>query len=129
MGTAIEPGEVATGAMRERGASTPVRLRTTLYALMAALQAEVAPEDDARVVATVVHLLRSRRLTWIGTDTTARCPSRPGLRAPCLPLSMAQEWSALSRGEHGVRPSDTAGPSPVLAGTQTVQGGIWKSHS
>jgi hypothetical protein len=47
-------------------AATPSCLTTTLYDLMAAIQAEVDPNDDALVVATVVHLLRSGRLTWLG---------------------------------------------------------------
>jgi hypothetical protein len=60
--TAIGGDGTATGAQDlRRGAATPVRLTATLYALIAALQAEVVPEDDARVVATVVRLLRSRR--------------------------------------------------------------------
>jgi hypothetical protein len=128
MGIAIKPGEVATGATREREAATSVRLTTTLYALMAALQAGVAPEDDTRVVATVVHLLRSRRLTWIGMDATASFRHGPGCK-PHVSLSMTQQWSVLSRGEYGVRASKTTDPSPVLAGAQTVQEGLWKSHS
>ncbi len=43
-----------------------VRLTTTLYELLAALQEVVDPEDDALVVATVQHLLQSGRLTWLG---------------------------------------------------------------
>jgi hypothetical protein len=78
----IDPGEVARVATRGRGAATPLRFTTTLYALMAALQAVVAPADDARVVATVTHLLRSRRLAWLGTDSALRCPSRRQRRPP-----------------------------------------------
>jgi hypothetical protein len=44
----------------------PSRLTTTLYDLITAIQAVVDPDDDALVVATVVHLLRSGRLTWHG---------------------------------------------------------------
>jgi hypothetical protein len=78
----MDPGQVARVATRGRGAATPLRLTTTLYALMAALQGVVAPDDDARVVATVVHLLRSRRLTWLRTDSALRCPSRRQRRPP-----------------------------------------------
>jgi hypothetical protein len=44
-------------------AATPAPRITTLYDLLTALQEVVGP-DDGLVVATVVHLLRSRRLTW-----------------------------------------------------------------
>jgi len=47
-------------------AARPSRLTTTLYALLAALQEVVGPEEDALVVATVRHLLQSGRLTWRG---------------------------------------------------------------
>jgi hypothetical protein len=47
-------------------AEMPVRLTTTLYELLTAIQDVVGPDDDALVVATVQHLLQSGRLTWIG---------------------------------------------------------------
>src|SRR5262249_57026137 len=47
------------------GDATPSRRTTTLYDLIATLQ-EVAEADDARVVGTLVHLLRSGRLTRCG---------------------------------------------------------------
>jgi hypothetical protein len=56
--------EVATGATGRLRAVTPSCFTTTLYDLIAALQEGVGPDDDALVVATVVHLLRSGRLTW-----------------------------------------------------------------
>jgi hypothetical protein len=107
----IDPGEVVTVATSGSGAAAPLRRTTTLYALMAALQAVVAPNDDARVVATVVHLLRSRRLTWLRTDRMRRGPSRrqlrptqprrlppepprPGPRAPGIAVPEAQDWRA-----------------------------------
>jgi len=58
-------GERAQGVMGMQGEATPSRLTTTLYDLIAALQ-EVGGADDALVVATVVHLLRSGRLAWSG---------------------------------------------------------------
>jgi hypothetical protein len=42
----------------------------TLYNLMAALQDVVGLEDDALIMATVVHLLRFGRLTGLGTACT-----------------------------------------------------------
>jgi hypothetical protein len=59
-----------------------LHLRTTLYELMAALQAVAALDDDGLVVATVAHLLRSRRLTWLGTDGALRCPLRRQMTPP-----------------------------------------------
>jgi len=102
MQTVKDPGEVATVAPRRRWETTPWRVTTTLYAPMAALQAVAALDDDALVVASVAHLLRSRRLTWLGTDGALRCPlrrqmmppqprgsprpPRQGPRAPCITL-------------------------------------------
>jgi hypothetical protein len=103
----MAPGKMATVAMREIGEATPLGIMTTLYELMAALQAVVAPDEDTLVVTTVVHLLRSRRLTWGGADSARQSrlrrqkrqtrpfalpePRRQGLRTPCLPVSKAQE--------------------------------------
>jgi hypothetical protein len=56
----------ATGATGRPRTATSLRLTTTLYDLMAVLQDAGGPDDDALVVATVVHLLRSGRLTWLG---------------------------------------------------------------
>ena len=56
-----------------RGGETPSRLTTTLYDLIVVLQAVVGPDNDALVVATVRHLLRSGRLTFPGK-------ARPGRR-------------------------------------------------
>ena len=75
MAPMMERTTVATGATGMPRAETPSRL-TTLYDLITALQDVVAPDDDALVVATVVHLLRSGRLTWRGTDSVLRRPAR-----------------------------------------------------
>src|SRR4029453_1687706 len=66
MAPMMERTTVATGATEMSRAATPSRLTTTLYDLITALQAVVAPDDDVLVVATVVHLLRSGRCTWDG---------------------------------------------------------------
>jgi hypothetical protein len=63
-------GEVGrTGA---QAAATPARLTTTLYDLITAIQEVVGTGNDALVVATVVHLLRSGWLTVPGTARTSR---------------------------------------------------------
>jgi hypothetical protein len=59
------------GASAHRGtgmheAATLSCLITTLYDVIAAIQDRLSPDDDALVVATVVYLLQSGRLTWLG---------------------------------------------------------------
>ena len=43
----------------------PATITTTLYDLIAALQDVVQPGEDALVVAAMVHLLRTGRITWL----------------------------------------------------------------
>lgn len=43
------------------------RITTTLYDLVAALNAEVGPEDDHLVTAAVMHLINSGRTRFIGS--------------------------------------------------------------
>jgi hypothetical protein len=64
-----------TGMQREE---TPSCLTTTLYDLITAIQVMVDQDDDALVVATVVHLLRSGRLTWRGKARTRLDQERYG---------------------------------------------------
>jgi hypothetical protein len=65
MATVIERGKVATVGRGMQGEVTPSRLMITLYDLITTIQDNmVRPEDDALAVATVVHLLPSRRLAW-----------------------------------------------------------------
>ena len=42
-------------------------ITTTLYDLVAALNAEVDPEDDALVTAAVVHLINTNRTRFVGS--------------------------------------------------------------
>jgi hypothetical protein len=70
MSTVMEPGEGANVARGRSEEARPLRLTTTLYDLLAALQDVVGPDDDPLVVATMVHLLRSGRLTVRGTTST-----------------------------------------------------------
>jgi hypothetical protein len=69
----LERTTVATGDTGMPRAETSSRFTTTLYDLMTALQDMVAPDDDALVVASVVHLLRSGRLTWDGKTRARLC--------------------------------------------------------
>jgi hypothetical protein len=83
MQTVKAPSEVATASPRGEAEATVLHLRITLYELMAALQA-VTGLDDGLVVATVAHLLRSGRLTWLGTDGALHCPPRRQMTPPQL---------------------------------------------
>jgi hypothetical protein len=67
--TVMDRSDEAPGTMVGPEATTPARLTTTLYDLLAVVQDVVGPEDDTLVVATVVHLLRFRRCTWRGVTT------------------------------------------------------------
>jgi hypothetical protein len=51
--------------MDEKG--TPMTIRTTLYDLIEALHAEMKSEEEALIVSTVIRLLRSGRITFLGT--------------------------------------------------------------
>jgi len=64
----LAPGD-STAATVFVETEEPARLSTTLYDLIAALHAVVAPDEDALVIATVVHLLRSGRITYHGDRT------------------------------------------------------------
>jgi len=77
-----------------RTASSSTAIQTTLYDLLAALHAEVEPDEDAVVTAVVVHLLQTHRvictgnraryrLVWDGADAR-HCPGRAIRRSPCL---------------------------------------------
>ena len=72
MAPMMERTMVATGATEMLRAETPSRL-TTLYDLITALQDVAGANNDALVVASVVHLLRSGRLTWDGQTRTRLC--------------------------------------------------------
>jgi hypothetical protein len=43
-----------------------LRIRTTLYDLIAAINAEVGADEEHLVVALMVQLVRARRLTYLG---------------------------------------------------------------
>ncbi len=45
--------------------TAPQASPTTLYDLMAAIQANVDPDDDDLVVATMVHMLHAGRVRWL----------------------------------------------------------------
>ena len=63
MHTVVEPSEAESVTTV---LETPATMTTTLYDLIATVQAAVGPDDDALVVAAVLHMLRSGRATWRG---------------------------------------------------------------
>ena len=76
MQIALSPSKGERERTEGHDEATPSRYTTTLYTLLATIQDVVGPEDDAQVVATVVHLLRSGRLTWLGQTRGPLNPSR-----------------------------------------------------
>jgi hypothetical protein len=70
MATVMERGEGTPMTTVRPAAATPARLTTTLYDLMAMVQDVVGPDNDALVVATVGHILRSGRLTSLERGNT-----------------------------------------------------------
>ena len=75
MFTVMEPDEVTTVAASLRGEAMPARLTTTLDDLLAALQDEVDPNNDALVVGTMVH------------PCTPGCPSSLGRQKRVVPIA------------------------------------------
>ena len=74
MNTVVEPYEVGTVETLAVADNGPATIITTLYDLIAAIQAAVAPDDNALVVATAAHMLGASRVTWLGEET-AFCSS------------------------------------------------------
>jgi hypothetical protein len=64
MQTVVSPRQMERGGTADHEAMS-ARVTTTLYALCATIQEVVGPEDDMQVVATLVHLVHSGRLTWL----------------------------------------------------------------
>ena len=57
---------VRTFPCTARRSSSPSKIHTTLYNLIAALSAEVGPDEEDVLTATVVHLLNTHRVTCTG---------------------------------------------------------------
>jgi hypothetical protein len=66
MHTVVDPIEVESVATATT--KTPATITTTLYDLLTTVQSMMSPNDDALVVATVRHMLRSGRATWCGDN-------------------------------------------------------------
>ncbi len=57
---------VQTFSCTARKSPSPTKIHTTLYNLIAALSAEVGPDEEDVLTATVVHLLNTHRVTCSG---------------------------------------------------------------
>lgn len=64
--TLTDPIETASVKPSGRQAAAAPSMTTTLYDLIGAIQAASDSDDDAVVVATLLHVLRSRRARWHG---------------------------------------------------------------
>jgi hypothetical protein len=60
------PSQFHTSAATQRDPVETTTMYTTLYDLVEALQRQVGPDEDHLVVATVMHLLHSGRVTFLG---------------------------------------------------------------
>ena len=61
------PALATYSATTPASASDSTSITTTLYDLVAALNEEVNPEDDALVTAAVVHLINANRARFVGS--------------------------------------------------------------
>lgn len=71
MHTVGDPTEVECVTTVGTENDAPATITTTLYDLIATIQAVVGPDDDALVVATAWHVLYAGRVTW-HDDVVAR---------------------------------------------------------
>lgn len=69
MHTVIAPLAVKAVATEVTKAAGPFGTTTTLYDVIAAMQATIGPDEDALVVATVDRLLRTGRIAFVGHMT------------------------------------------------------------
>ena len=62
-----------------------MKIQTTLYDLVATLNAELSPDEDNVVIATVAHLLNTHRVTCTGALQGYRLVCHDGARSAQLP--------------------------------------------
>jgi len=93
-----EPRETrrSPSACPARPAPSSTRRQTTLYDLLAALHADVGPNDDAVVTAAVVHLLQTHRVIYTSGGTRYRLvwDGAAGPTLSCLPAAAPHGASA-----------------------------------
>ena len=91
--------------------SQAAKIQTTLYDLMATLNAELSPDEDNVVIATVVHLLNTHRVTCTGALQGYRLVCNDRARSAQI---APQGYSCFSQfesyGDHCERPRHTIIP-------------------
>jgi len=82
---------VRTFSRTARQSPSPTKIHATLYNLIAALSAEIEPDEEDVLTATVVHLLNTHRVTCTGDLQGYRlvcdgveCAGRSGQKADDL---------------------------------------------
>jgi hypothetical protein len=73
------------------------KIQTTLYDLVATLNAELSPDEDNVVIATVVHLLNTHRVTGTGALQGYRLVCNHRVRPAQLP---PKEYGCFSQFEN-----------------------------
>ena len=66
--------------------SQAAKIQTSLYDLIATLNAELSPDEDNVVIAAVVHLLNTHRVTCTGALQGYRLACNDRVRSAQLPL-------------------------------------------
>jgi hypothetical protein len=88
-----------------------VKIQTTLYDLIATLNAELNPDEDNVVIETVMHLLNTHRVTCTGALQGYRLVCHDGARSAQLPPQGYGCFSQFeSYGDHCERPGHKAIP-------------------
>ena len=91
--------------------SQVTKIQTTLYDLVATLNAELSPDEDNVVIATVVHLLNTHRVTCTGALQGHRLVCNDRARSAQI---APQGYSCFSQfesyGDHCERPGHRAIP-------------------
>jgi hypothetical protein len=91
--------------------SQVAKIQTTLYDLVAALNAEFSPDEDDVVTATIVHLLNTHRVTCTGALRGYRLVCNDSARpAQLLPQGYGYFSQFESYGDHCERPGHRAIP-------------------
>jgi len=87
------------------------KIQTTLYDLIATLNAELNPDEDNVVIETVMHLLNTHRVTCTGALQGYRLVCHDGARSAQLPPQGYGCFSQFeSYGDHCERPGHKAIP-------------------
>ena len=87
-----------------------VKIQTTLYDLVATLNAELSPDEDNVVIATVVHLLNTHRVTCTGALQGYRLVCNDRVRPAQIP---PKEYGCFSQFESYANHCERAGHKAI----------------